>query len=340
MNNNLNSDIKEAPVAATAADGYICTIDNVKETLAKHGVAVITGVLTEAECEETIKGMWDYLELATSQLTTPMDRNKQETWKQIEALWPKNRMLLQHFGIGHAQFLWMVRQNPKVCAVYAKIWDVTVYDLLVSYDGASCHLPQAYDKPSKAKKLSLHCDQSFSDSSFKCVQGWVTAYDVRHGDATLCVLPESHLLHQHLARACPLLAKDKKDWKMMEQSHLNFYSNKNDACTPTMIACPKGSLVLWDSRTIHCGVQSSLPAEQAAPRCVVYVSMMPKSTATPSQRARHRAAFDNGRTTSHWANKATLFSNSPHAYGKPVAPIKHPPHPNRALITALGRSLI
>jgi hypothetical protein len=46
-------------------------------------------------------------------------------------------MLLQQWGVGHAQALWDLRQNPKIIDIFSKLWGVPAKELLVSFDGAS-----------------------------------------------------------------------------------------------------------------------------------------------------------------------------------------------------------
>ena len=47
---------------------YITNPQNLKQTLAQYGVAIIPNVLTPEECEEMKSGMWDYLEHITKNL--------------------------------------------------------------------------------------------------------------------------------------------------------------------------------------------------------------------------------------------------------------------------------
>ena len=85
---------------------YIATKENVKEILEKHGVAIIPKVLSQEEIENMKLGMWDYLEHVTSKFDVPIDRNNEKTWKSFYDLIPLHGMLVQHWQIGHAQYLW------------------------------------------------------------------------------------------------------------------------------------------------------------------------------------------------------------------------------------------
>jgi len=66
---------------------------------------------------------------------------------------------------------WNVRQNPKVVDVFAKIWNVKLEDLLVSFDGASIQLPPEITGFGFGDdKKWFHSDQNYDDKHFKYVQ--------------------------------------------------------------------------------------------------------------------------------------------------------------------------
>ena len=125
------------------SEKYMCTLETLKETLNKYGVAILPSVLNEEDCQKMMDGMWDFLEnatkkleipmdpkKATKKLEIPMDRKNPSTWKQMVHLWPLHNMLIKQFGIGQCQMLWNVRQNPKVGQGFTKIWDAPMEDLL------------------------------------------------------------------------------------------------------------------------------------------------------------------------------------------------------------------
>ena len=103
-----------------------------------------------------------------------------------KSLFGLHSMLIQHWGIGHSQFNWDLRQNPKVVDIFSKIWDVNKYNLVTSFDGASIHFPHEITNVGFYRGNDwFHCDQSFQRNNAECIQSWLTAYDVNEGDATL-----------------------------------------------------------------------------------------------------------------------------------------------------------
>ena len=121
----------------------------------------------------------------------------------------------------------------------------------------------------------FHTDQKLRDSAFQCIQSWVTALDVRPGDATLTVLRGSHLFHAEFAQRFGYDVTGKEDWhKLATQEELDFFVREK-GCERIAICCPAGSLVCWDSRTQHCGQEPLLIRPEPNIRCVVYLCYVP-----------------------------------------------------------------
>jgi hypothetical protein len=256
---------------------YNCTIDTLKDTLQKYGVAVIPCVLNEEECNAMLGGMWEFFEHITSSWETPINRNDKKSWAGIYNLYPLHSMLIQYWGIGHCQSVWDVRQNEKCADVFAKLWGCDKKDLLVSFDGASFGVPPEDTKRGWNRGNTwYHSDQSFTKPDFKCVQGWVTALDVNEGDATLSVFEKSHLFHKEAAEQFDIT--DKADWYKLTKEQEAFYIDKG--CSIKNITCPKGSIVLWDSRTIHCGIEAVKTRDKPNFRSVIYLCYMPRNLCT------------------------------------------------------------
>lgn len=95
-------------------DKYVTNINNISNILNQYGVAIIPNILNQQECDAMKQGMWNYLETITANLPIPMKKDKPKSWKSFKELYPKHSMLIQHWSIGHAQFIWDIRTNPKV----------------------------------------------------------------------------------------------------------------------------------------------------------------------------------------------------------------------------------
>ena len=153
------------------SEKYYCDLSNVRERLDEYGVAIIPSILVQEEIAAMQIGMFDYLEHITADFETPIDRNKPETFVEFYKLFPNHSMLIQHWQVGHAQFIWNLRQNPKIAEVFASIWKCDKEDLLTSFDGASFHLSAEITKRGAFTKKWYHVDQSYTRSGFEAVQG-------------------------------------------------------------------------------------------------------------------------------------------------------------------------
>jgi hypothetical protein len=305
--------------------------DNPKDVLKilkEKGVAILRGVLNEEECQAMNDGMWDTAEYLTSGLAEPLKRDDPETYKHIFTLMPKHGGLIQEFGWGHAQYVWDVRQNKKVAAVYNELYGEKT-PLLVSFDGVNVSLGSIMPKGKQRGMFRgnkwLHTDQRLSDSSFLCVQSWVTANKIGVGDATLRCFVGSHHLHHQFAKVFPDIPKKdfNSDWFKFTEEHLDWFlkNGVQDLC----VTCEAGDQVFWDSRLVHSGTEfvndqdCPQPAQQRTHRNVVYLCMQPREQKTILKRARILNPDDDWhlRTASHWPNKMKLFSKYPQTYGNP-----------------------
>ena len=313
-------------------DKYITTKDLVLDTMKEHGVAIIPSLLNEQEINNMNVGMWNYLEYITSDFNIPIQRNDKKTWRSFYDLYPMHSMLVQHWSIGHAQHVWDLRQNPKVVDVFAKIWDCNREDLLTSFDASSFHFPPEDTNRGYFRQPWLHCDQSFTRNDFECVQSWITGYDVHEDDATLLFLEKSHLYHQDFKNQYNI--EKKEDWLQLSEEQIKFYLD--NGCNEKRISCPAGSMVMWDSRTIHCGSEPINGRQNKTFRNVSYICMMPRKLATQANIDKKIKALNNLRTTTHWANRTKLFSKMPRTYGGAIPNVKHI---NPPILTELGKKL-
>jgi hypothetical protein len=112
------------------------TLGTLDATLREHGVAVLPGVLSLARCAELLDGAWKEMGALTRGRLRQEDPS---SWRTFYELFPLHSMLLQHWGAGHQQWAWDVRQDPAVAAPFARLWGTE--DLIVSFDGVSFHLP-------------------------------------------------------------------------------------------------------------------------------------------------------------------------------------------------------
>ena len=313
---------------------YYCTPDGVLEQIQKAGTAVVADVLSEDELKFARQQLWLALEDITKTCSKPFKFEDKSTWRGFYDLLPKHGMLLQHWGVGQTQFCWDIRQNPKVANVFAKIWKCKIEDLLVSFDGISVALcPEVTKRAYFKGNMWCHVDQSYTKPNFMCVQGMVTLWDVNEGDATLCFHEGSN--EGHKAFGDHFGNKDKADWqKISNDEQAAFMAKYPLRC----VKASAGSLILWDSRTCHQGIEPRKErAGKETIRCVVYVCYLPRSLSNQNDLKKKIEAFENGRMTTHWPTPVKMFPKTPRLYGNPVPTVTYPPKP---VLTDLGRKLV
>ena len=316
---------------------YYTTKENLRETINNYGVAIIPSVLTDCECVSIIDGQWDYFEHITQNWQIPIKRDDMGSWRQIYELFPLHSMLFQYFNSGHAQVSWDIRQHSAIIEIFSHFWDVAPDELLVSFDGFSFNVPpEQTGRGWNRNNTWYHTDQSFERNDFECIQSWVTGLDVNDGDATLAFMEKSNQYHKEFREYKEEnnhKFKKNDNWYKLDLIEEQFYLEKG--CSYKKITCPRGSLVFWDSRTIHCGVEALRRREISNFRSIIYLCYMPKKLFSKKDIEKRKKAFLELRTTNHWGNK--LFGKNPRTYGKTLPKITciNPPE-----INDIGRQLI
>jgi ectoine hydroxylase-related dioxygenase (phytanoyl-CoA dioxygenase family) len=307
---------------------YITTEANLKKTLDKYGVAIIPSVLNDDECDETINGIWSFFEHLTQKWELPINRNNKKSWELLKKLAPIETFIYKYWSVGHAQVCWDLRQKEKIINIFATLWNCNKEDLLVSFDGFAFQTPQSLKINQKENTL-YHTDQSYTRNNFECIQSWVTSYDVNENDATLAIMEGSHKYHGDFSKYYNIT--NKQDWYTLSDKEQHFYIDKG--CQYKKIKCPKGSMVFWDSRTIHYGAES-INSSNPNFRAVNYLCYMPKKLASNNDLDDKLMAYKLNLTTSHCPTKITCESTLPLKYNNIMTFIGRPK------LTKLGNSLI
>jgi len=312
---------------------YLCKKETLKETIEKYGVAIIPSVLNEEEYNNILNKIWDFFEYITQKWKIPINRNDKNSWSEFYKLYPIHSMLIQYWGVGHAQASWDVRQNIKIVEIFAELWECDINDLLVSFDGLSFNLPFEITKRGWNKGNTwFHTDQSYMNDEFKCIQSFITGLDINENDATLSIFEGSNKYHAEFRDKFNIT--DKKDWYKLNREEEQFYYDRN--CHIKNIKCPKGSLVLWDSRTIHCGIEPNKKRQEANIRAVIYLCYMPRSLSNELNLKKKQKAFNELRSTTHYPCKIKLFPKNPRTYGGILPEITQIEKPK---LNDLGRKL-
>ena len=315
------------------AEKYICTKETLKNTIEQYGVAIIPNVIDEKECESMYNHIWDFFTHITREWDTPLSKLDTTTWREFYKLYPLHSMLIQYWGVGQCQASWNARQHPKILEIFSYFWGCNPEDLLVSFDGLSLHLPPEITKKGWNRGNTwYHIDQSFTKDTFQCIQSFITTRDINEYDATLSVMEGSNKYHKEFCEEYNI--QDKSDWCKISKTQEKFYLERG--CAIKNITCPKGSLVFWDSRTIHCGIEADKRRDSPNVRAIIYLCYMPRVLCDSKNLKKKQKAFAELRTTNHYPCKIKLFPKAPRTYGNPLPSITTISEP---MLSDIGKKL-
>ncbi len=311
----------------------------IREVLERDGVVIIPGVLSPEECDAMYTGMWDMFEHVSSEWEIPVLRSEPSTWKNFKYLKPNNNMMYQMFGLPHSQHLWDIRSNEKIVKIWADFWNVKSEDLLVSFDGFSW-LPPHEEIPDYTHNdftnQWFHLDQTILKTKLEGIQGWVTGKDVNPGDATLIYYDQSHKMLDDFMDNFGV--RTKSDWFLLDEEENDFFRSR---CKIKEVTCPAGSLVIWDSRLVHCNKGPDLARSIPNYRCISYLCYMPKSMSDINTINKRVQAFLDMETSNHYASRATLFPKFPRDWESKGYKLEDLIKPiDKPVLNDLGKSLV
>ena len=261
-----------------------------------------------------------------------MRRGDAESWGDEHFCGPAQLGLLTWGAVGHSEFMWRARTEPRLCAAFETAWGLEGgAPLLTSFDGAALFRPPQL-QPAWATRPALewlHVDQGAGKRGMVALQGQLLLWDQDAASGGLCVVPRSHLLHDELVPAV-----------MGNHDYVQFDANdpRLGGLGDARVVCAQaGDLILWDSRTVH----ASSPADPAAPlltekptedeggggsgpprprptRAVAFICMVPAAAhlENHAQLAAQRAELvARACTTTHWPFETRMVSQGAEGSG-------------------------
>lgn len=326
-------------------------VSNINKHLLEHGCVIVTGVLSPEECKEMQDGALAAMAEITKNMSVAFDSSDPSTWSALSNLLPLHGLIFQWYGTAHAPYMWALRQNPNVLRVFCEIYKCEPEDLLSSFDGVSIAAP-AKRLPKTGTDKWFHVDNNPKDHGMDAhgnyhrdtVQSWITSNNVGANDATLKLIPRSHQLAKELYEK--FKPESKGDFYILSEAELEYV--KARGYEEVRVACPAGSMVLWDSRCIHQGARALVIHENPGLghfRNIAYVCMAPRKKCG-SEKELHKVlkkrveAFETGRNTSHNPLRPKLFARGPRTYGRPMDNVTHIPPLPKEKLSSIGRRLV
>lgn len=286
------------------------------EDLEELGYCVIPQILSTQEAEILYQRIWhEYIEKAWPSCRM----NDRSNWKESFPIHNKYGIFVG--PAGHTQVMWDLRQDLRIVNVFAQIWNTN--DLVVSMDGLSLmcppeirqgdfdpwpHVDQTISKKRNALVYKNNPPNDFvSESSLKTnpfnIQGQFLFEDSFDGDGGFYCIPKSHLKFNEFA---PKLKEEPnvESWEYNNNFLMEFFSHITDESGSTYcmkhVTAPRGSLILWDSRTVHWNQYPSENRpynENQKVRMVGYLLYLPKTRLTDEARTLRRECFEKSIST-------------------------------------------
>ena len=289
-----------------------------KKELLEQGWTIVRDILSEDDCSQLIQRSHEWAE----GLGMGIDCSDASTWKSDR--WPHHTHgILKHGDVGHSDWVWDARR--KVEPIFRDIYNTS--RLVTSFDGVSFDPPQEHTRMLQdiEGKALMHVDQSAAKTGLHSVQGFVTLFDIDDCDTTLRIVPGSHKVQQKLvkrlfeATGVTEEAEKKKllasGWHQFPDELLQKIVVEEFGLEVLRVVMPAGSMVLWDSRTVHGKGGPKLPRTIPKWRIVVYVCMTPARWCTKATLKKRIKAFEEVRMTNHCPHNVRLNAAKPRTYG-------------------------
>jgi hypothetical protein len=207
--------------------------------------------------------------------------------------------------------------------VFARLHNVDKSQLVTSTDAFGFFLPEykmqppygsAKKQPTTAAKLrrlaNLHVDTVYTQNCLDrdYVQSFVNVMETKAGQATFVFIPESHKLHFKLAERFPEKTNTRAKFNILNPPELDWYMLEQKKRVEALIL-PAGCMVLFYSRTVHCGMKPMVAAIEQEIRLTFYVCQVPLTQRwiTDRELKRKITYLRQGRTTSHQPADFQIF---------------------------------
>lgn len=285
---------------AMATDGGV-----VRAVLDADGVVVVTGVVSDADCDTFVTELEDVLETFPEVID----------YKKNGLPGSQQHHLLKHYGIAWALPCQNLRTNPRVVALFEKIYRKPV---CASVDAAA-YCPDEYEHAASKASIKLYGNstlQPHQDAALgvrtsnlgddlrrvgaayhSCVQGSVVCRP------QLPVFDNGAYYAPPGFTAAPMPILEARSHLKHNPNHFSITSPERYEGCIGYIPVPKGAVVLWLSTTIHGNYGAADVGEHGVKgRACLMVSMLPKDVRKPEERERKLQAFKEGQSTSHHAH--------------------------------------
>eukprot|EP00927_Polykrikos_kofoidii_P065555 TRINITY_DN61295_c0_g1_i1.p1 TRINITY_DN61295_c0_g1~~TRINITY_DN61295_c0_g1_i1.p1 ORF type:complete len:517 (-),score=73.96 TRINITY_DN61295_c0_g1_i1:310-1794(-) len=263
-----------------------------RDVFSRHGCAVVTGVLDETQCVE-FASLWKD------------DLKSSDVREKPVGKGPFSQGYMMTDGLPHGQLAWTARLHRKVRNSFATIYDCAVEDLTTGMDLVFYSLPDTEGLATENLQW-LHVDQNIKSGFEDLVaQGLLYIWDsTSECSSTTALWSGSHLEpYDRLMRDGYAEELGSAPWRAqslkLNELHDSLGLLDEAISKVRRVPCPAGSLLLWNSKTIHQGWSGG-------PRLAVPISYEPRCRRDDAARLRKLFACALGLPTTHSSTEARL----------------------------------
>jgi len=245
----------------------------IRDFLDEHGYVAVKAINTDEAAVYTQR-VWSWIKT----INPAISETDPSTWAK-ETSWPNQRDgVFQSYGIGQSELMWRIRCEPGVLAAFQAVWQTK--DLLCSFDGMGM-FPAAPNSPFVRDEVILwpHRDEGLHVKERRSVQGLVSLVDNRSAsDGGFVVYPGTHLIDFSVDYPDGI---GKDTYKIPGDDPRMYHGRCPEGI---LVRVPAGTLIIWDSRTIHCNIPPS--SKSVHHRIALYVTMGRSTSLPPKTRAK------------------------------------------------------
>ena len=306
----------------------ISDLAHLQEVMYEYGFALVSNVFSPEEVAAAEK-LFD--EDLRSIIDIPAEKFKfhpiagRAKASSLAHVWPiakapvgrTNPLFASDFGLPQGKCAWYARTHDKVVDVFEAMFSTR--DLCVGMDNVFFSNDNQQQRDEKTNDpidyLWPHADQSVfvkPSGEWRCYQGVLYLWPSEDGSSTTVLWPRSH------KTVYPDLMKQREfgsHFCMLDKGRFLEFADQ-----AFRLRVPSGTMVLWDSRTLHQGWEGG-------PRLAIPICHEPVKRRSEVALASKHEACRKGLPTTHWASLGKMHSTgSTKGGGTPDFPVSARAH--------------
>lgn len=282
----------------------ILSVKEAATQLNEKGYAIIPDVFSQEECAEIREKMWQHIsDISGGELTPTTDYTK----LKADQLPAHKHGIIESWRFNHFRTIREIRRHERILLIYALLYGTD--QLTSSIDRVNFKFP---GRVYQSNDTWPHVDQNPAKLGCITIQSYVTFLDCHEDSPGNRFYEGSHKIFEEFFKEKRGL--DTSDWNKLTPEERVALPKQCPLVKPVYRA---GSMLLWDSRTVHDPDDGSNFNDG---RFVVYVCYnRPWEKAEDAKFwEKKKQAFLDCRATSHAPIPQSMFGKTPWNRGKPA----------------------